>query len=107
MSSLFKYPGQTAPLKIGLVDAQVRPAKPTKREKERKRRENSSRWKNFRREREGEEDRRVRERGVLLATEAISMARRPEETRGERERQWEREGERDEKEGEEMEEMDI
>ena len=30
MSSLFKYPGQTAPVKIGLVNARVRPVKPAK-----------------------------------------------------------------------------
>ena len=30
MSSLFKYPGQTAPVKIGMVNTRVRPEKPAK-----------------------------------------------------------------------------
>ena len=98
LSSLFKYPGQTAPVKISLINAQVRPAKPAMREKGKKRRENSSRGKIFCREREGEGERRAGERGgVLLTTEAIYMVRRPEE----REKDNERERKRDEKEGEE------
>ena len=81
MSSLFRYPDQTALVKIGPVNAQVRRAKLAERERERekgkKRRENSSRRKNFHHEREGERERRARERGgVLLVMEAISVARR-------------------------------
>ena len=76
MSSLFKYLVQTTSVKIGPVNAWVRHAKLAKREKGKKRRENSSRRKNFHREREGEGERRPRKRGgVLLVTEAISVAR--------------------------------
>ena len=62
ISSLLKYPSKTAPIKIGPVNAQVRPTKPAKREKggkisvargkerergEHGREEFSSRWKPF------------------------------------------------------------
>ena len=74
MSSLFKYPGQPAPVKIGMINARVRPEKLVKRENGKKR--------------------RARER-VLLATEAISVARRLEEREGEKEGEGKREGERE------------
>ena len=101
MPSLFKYPGQTTPIKISPVNAWVRPAKPAKREKGKGRRGERTRdgkisvAREGRRERkdeerEGEGEREERERGErktfllppLLATEIASVARRHEE-RGE------------------------
>ena len=117
MLSLFKYPGQTAPVKIGPVNAWVRPEKPAKREKGKGRRGERTRdgkipvAREGRRERKNEEregkgEREKRERGErktflllpLLATEAISVARREEreDVAGEREEEKEEEmGERE------------
>ena len=80
MSSFFKYPGQTAPIKIGPVNAQVRHAKPAKREKGKKRREENA----------GER-----------SSPGDGSHFRVEETRGGRERQREREREREIKRGKE------
>ena len=119
MLSLFKYPGQTAPVKIGPVNARVRPAKPAKREKGKGRRGERTRdgkipvaregrreRKDEEREGKGEREREKREMGErktfllppLLATEAISVARREEreDVVGEREEEKEEEmGERE------------
>ena len=98
MSSLFKHPSQTTPIKVGPLNAPVGPEKPAKREKGNNRTENSSRSKNFCHKREGEGERRARERGVLLATEGIFVARKPEEREKDVGREREREIKR-EKEG--------
>ena len=79
MSTLFKYPGQTAPVKMGPANARVRPAKRAKREKWKKKRGNSSRP-----EREG---RRGREESARERSSPRDRSHfRGEETREERER---------------------
>ena len=126
MPSLFKYPGQTAPVKIGSVNTRVRPAKPAKREKgkgrtvERTRDGKISVAREGRRERkdeeiegEGERERREREeregREEDFPPPASSHDEsnfRREETRGERrgKMSWERERKRKKKECEREEE---
>ena len=81
MSSLFKYPSQTAPVKIGPVKRAGQTCKPAKREKGQKRRETRG-------ERRGERgERRERERECVCVKRASprdgSHFRR-EEMRGER-----------------------
>ena len=65
MSTLFNYPSQTVPVKMGLVNVRVRRAKLAKREKGKKRREKSAGERSSPRDRShfrGEETRGERER---------------------------------------------
>ena len=80
MSSLFKYPGQTAPVKSVRSNARVRPAN-LQRERKGRRGE---------REREGEERQKSRERGFSSCLSSRRNFRRQRESEGKRETARER-----------------
>ena len=93
MLSLFKYPGQTAPVKIGPVNERVRPAKPTKREKGKGRRGERTHDGKIPVAREGRRERKDEEREGKGERERRERGERGEEERekrGERERERER-----------------
>ena len=102
MSSLFKYLSQTAPVKTGPVNARVRPAKPSKREKGKGRRGvrtprdgkiSVARGKERERDRE-ERDEREEDFPPPASSRDVSNFHR-EETRGERRGKMLREREED------------
>ena len=82
MSSLFKYPSQTAPVKIGPVKRAGQTCKPAKREKGQKRRETRG-------ERRGERGERERER-MCVCEESLASRRKPFPSRGDARREMER-----------------